>query len=89
MAYRVNSRGSLHDITLPRSWFVNLISPGTDLGKDTSFFVKFVSAIIELMQRIDAQVQRHPTPASGTEGQFIADGDLTIDFTGPLYIARM
>jgi len=89
MAYRVNSLGLLHNITLPRSWLINLISPGTDLGKDTAFFVKFASTIIELMQRINAQVQQHPTPAPGTEEQFIADGDLTIDFTGPLYIARM
>ena len=89
MAYRVNSRGVLHDVTLPRSWFINLISLGVDLKKDTSSFATFTSTIIELMQRIDVQVQQHPTPASDTEDKFITDGDLTIDFMGPLYIARM
>ena len=89
VAYRVNSQGVLHDVTLPRSWFINLISLGVDLKKDTSSFITFASTIIELMQRIDAQVQQHPTPASDTGSQFIADGDLTIDFMGPLYIVRM
>ena len=89
MAYRVNSRGVLHDITLPRSWFVNLIPLATDLRKDMSSLVAFASTIIELMQRIDAQVERDPTLASDTEEKFFADGDRTIDFMGPLYVARM
>ena len=89
MAYRVNSRHILHNVTLPRSWFINLISSGTDLRKDTLSLVTFASTIVELMQRIDALVQQHSTSASDTEEQFIADGDRTIDFMGPLYIARM
>ena len=90
MAYRINSRGNvLHNVTLPRSWFVNLILPGTDLGKDTSTFAMFVSTAVELMQRIDAQVQRYPMSASDTGEQFIADGIQMTDLTGPFYIARM
>jgi len=89
MAYRANSRGVLHDVTLPRSWFINLISLGVDLKKDTLSFATFASTIIELMQWIDTQVQQHSAPASNTEDQFIADGNLTIDFMGPLYISRM
>jgi len=90
MAYRVNSRkGVLHNVTLPRSWFINLILPGTDLGKDTSALLMFATTIIDLMQRIDAQVQRYFPPASDTGEQFTADGSRMTDFTGPLYIARM
>lgn len=89
MAYRANSRGGvLHDITLPRSWFINLI-PGMDLKKDTSTFFALVSTIIELMQRIDTHAQQYPTSTPGIEEQFIADGNRMTNLTGPLYIARM
>ena len=89
MAYRVNSRGGvLHNVTLPRSWFINLILPGTTLGKDTSAFLLFASTTIELMQQIDAQVQRY-IAFSEDEEQFIADGNRMTNLTGPLYIARM
>ena len=90
MAYRANSRGGvLHNVTLPRSWFINLILPGTDLGKDTSAFSIFASTIIELTQRIDAQIQRYRVFASDTGEQFIADGRRMTNFTGSLYITRM
>ena len=91
MAYRFNSRGGvLHNVTMPRSWFINLILPGTDLGKDTSTFSMFASTIIDLMQRIDAQVQRSFTVSAPETGeQFIADGSRVTSLTGPLYIARM
>jgi hypothetical protein len=82
-------RGAPHNVILPRSWFTNLILPGMDLRKDTPSFVAFASTMIVLMQRIDAQVQQHSMPASDAEEQFIADSDRTIDFMGPLYIARM
>jgi hypothetical protein len=82
----------LHNVTMPRSWFINLVHPDTDpkrdLEKDTSAFSEFASTIIELMQRIDAQVQWYIfTPEIG--GQFIADGSRITNITGPLYIARM
>ena len=91
MAYRVNSRGGvLHNVTLPRSWLINLILPGTNLGMNTSTFLTFASTIIELMRRVDAQVQRYPeSTESDTREQFIADGSRVTNFTGPLYIARM
>ena len=89
MAYRVNSRGGvLHNVTLPRSWFINLISSGSDLRKNTSTFLMFAETVIKLMQRIDVQVQRyHTSPDTGE--QFVADGSRMTNFTGPLYIARM
>lgn len=91
MAYRFNSRGGiLHNVTLPRSWFINLIIPGTDLGKDTSSFSMFASTIIELMQKIDAQVQQYLSKSSPeTVERFIADGSRVTSLTGPLYIAQM
>ena len=85
MAYRVNSRGVLHNVTLPRSWFINLILPGMDLRKNTWAFSMFASTMIELMRRIDAQVRE----SSDTGEQFIADGSRMTKFIGPLYIARM
>jgi len=90
MAHRANSCGGVpHNVIIPRSWFINLILPDTNLRKDTTTFSMFVSTIIEIMQRIDAQVQRYlmSTPDSGE--QFTADGSQTTDLTGPLYIARM
>jgi len=91
IAYRVNSRkGVLHNVTLPRSWFINLILPGTVLGKDTSTFLMFASTMMELMQRIDAKVQRYRTGSTSDTGeQFIADGTRLTGLAGPLYIARM
>ena len=90
MAYQTNFRGGvLHNVTLPRSWFISLILPDTDLRKDTSTLFAFASTIIELMQRINAQVRQYPTPASDTEEYFIADGNRMTDLAGPLYIARM
>jgi len=91
MAYKFNSHGgALHNVTLPRSWFINFILPGMDLGKDTSTFSMFASTIIDLMQRIDAQVQRyHTASAPETDEQFIAGGNQVTTLMGPLYIARM
>ena len=90
MAHRANSRGGvLHDVTLPRSWFINLILPDMDLKKDTSNLFALVSTIIELMQRIDAQVQQYLTSTSDVGEQFIVDDSRVTNLTGPLYIARM
>ena len=82
MAERANSgSGVLHNITMPRSWFINLNLPDADLEKDTSTFLTFAETIIWIMQEINEQVQ--------SEGLFFADGNRITDVTGPLYIARM
>ena len=82
MVERVNSgSGVLHNVTMPRSWFINLNLPGTDLEKDTSTFLTFAETMIEFMQQINAQTQ--------SEGKFIADGGRITDVTRSLYIARM
>jgi len=89
MARNATSRGGiLHNVAMPRSWFITLI-PDTDLRKDISTYSAFVEAMIDLMQRIDAQIQRLPTSASDSGGQFIVDGGGMTSFTGPLCIVRM
>jgi len=89
MARRTGFGGILHDVTMPRSWFINLILPNTDLERDTSTFSMFASTVIELMERINVQVQRHLASTSETGEQFIADGSQVTSLTGPFYIARM
>ena len=89
MARGVNSEGVLHNVTLPRSWFINLILPSMNLRKDTSTFFTFAETMIDLMQQIDAQVQRSLTSPSNTREQFVADGGPITDFTGALCVARM
>jgi len=82
MAHGFNSRrNALHDVTMPRSWFINLILPDKRLEKDTSTLPIFVGTIIELMLRVDGKIQ----PGE----KFTADGNRLTNFTGPLYIARM
>ena len=88
MAYRVNFRGVLHNITLPRSWFINLL-PDRDLGKNVSSFFVFAGTLIGLMQRIDAQAEGYSVFALDTVEQFIVDGIRMTSFMGSLYIARM
>jgi len=88
MARNVNLLGGvLHNVTMPRSWFIALILPDTDLRQDTSTFSTFAETMIDLMQQIDTQVLRFPTTAP--EEQFTVDGRRMVGFMGPLYIARM
>lgn len=90
MARKVDpQRGVLHDVALPRSWFINFILPHTKLEKDTTHFFKFVTTAIEFMQQIDAQVQRYPTATSTTKERFIVGSTRVTNLTGPPYIARM
>lgn len=79
----------LHEVALPRSWFINLLPPGIDPRKDISHLFKFASTMIEFMLQIDAQVQHYPTTASATKERFIVNGTRVTDSTGPLYVARM
>ena len=85
MAYRVYFRGVLHNVTLPRSWFINLLHPRPNLKKHTLRILPFTRAIIELMRRISKQLEQY----SDTGDQFKADGGRVNNITGPFYIARM
>ena len=91
VAHRAGSWGGvLHNVALPRSWFVNLGLLGADLRRDTSAFSMFVSTMVELMQGIDAQVRRYLTRSTSDAGEkFIVDGRRMTNLTGPVYIARM
>ena len=88
MAHKVGSRW-LHEVALPRSWFISLILPNTDPKKDASDFRNFVSTIIKFMQQIDAQTLRYPTATTTTRERFVVGGSRTTNLTGPLHIARM
>jgi hypothetical protein len=90
MSYKVNTQWrTLHEVVLPRSWFINFILPGTKLEKDTSYISDFTSIVVEFMHQIDAQVQRYPTVTSTSKRRFSTDGSRVTNLTGPLYIARM
>jgi len=89
IAYRVYFRGVLHNVTLPRSWFINLIRPHPNLRKHTSAILSFTRTIVELTQRVFQQVERYSPFPSDTGDQFRADGGRVTNITGPLYIARM
>lgn len=81
----------LHDIILPRSWFISFILPEADLKKDSTAIFEFVEDVIELLQRIDVQVQQSFESSYDFENgnQFTAEGSRVTGLTGPLYIARM
>jgi len=88
MGYRVRFRGILHNVTLPRSWFISLIRSHLDLRKHTTIR-SFTPTIVELMQDISKQVEQyHPFPPDARD-QFKADGGKVTNITGPFYIARM
>ena len=88
MADEVGSRG-LHEVALPRSWFISLILPDTDPKKDASDLRNFVSTIIKFMQEIDAQTLRYPTATTTPKERFVVGGSRATNLTGPLHIARM
>jgi len=79
----------MHKVTMPRSWFIALIHPDTDLKKDALAFFEFAETMIDLMRRIDTQIHRPPTSAHDPGEQFTVDGSKMTSFTGSLYIARM
>jgi len=50
MTHRANSCGGVpHNVIMPRSWFINLILPDTDLRKDAAAFIRnFTNLLIVL-----------------------------------------
>ena len=82
--------GVLHNIILPRSWLINIVLSETDLKKDSSTIFEFAADMIDLLQRVDAQVRHYLDPTSDFRAeQFAADGNRMTGLMGPLYIARM
>ena len=90
MAHNVDPQSRvLHEVALPRSWFINIILPGANMRKDPSLIFNFASTVVEFMHQIDAQVQRYPTATTTSNERFIAGAGRVDNFKGPLYIARM
>lgn len=89
MSHRFFYRGALHNVTLPRSWLINLIRPHTDLRKDRSMSQPFTRTIIEFVRQVSKQVEQYSPFPSDRVDQFRADGGRVNNITGPLYIARM
>ena len=89
MAYSVYFREKLHNVALPRSWFINLIRSHPNLRKQMSTLLPFTRTIIELMRRVFKQVEQYSPFPSDTVDQFRADGGRVTNITGPFYIARM
>ena len=90
MTRSANSLGGvLHNVTMPRSWFITLTLPRTGLQRDTSTFFAFAETMIDLIQRIDAQAQAPFASVFDTGEQFTVDGGRMTNFTGPLHVARM
>ena len=81
----------LHDIILPRSWLINSILPESNLKKRSATIVEFARGVVDLLQRIDVQVQLYFECGYDFDngGQFTAEGSPVTGLTGPLYIARM
>jgi len=51
----MTGRGTLHGVTLPRSWFISFSRSLPLLDKNTSYMPRFVNDTIELLRRIDNQ----------------------------------
>ncbi|KAF9647525.1 hypothetical protein BDM02DRAFT_3187952 [Thelephora ganbajun] len=89
LAYRfMTGRGTLHGVTLPRSWFIGLFRSLPPLGKHTSHIPHFVNDTIELLRRIDLQ-REHYNPQIFDNQQFKHNGSRLIPLYASVYIARI
>lgn len=92
MADRFKRHRSLHDVTLPYSWFISLSRSLPTLDKDTSYLPRFVNGTIELLghlnRRLDFQ-REHPNPQPTENHKFTYNGLSLGPMHTPMYIARM
>ena len=75
LSYRFTTRcGTLHGVTLPRSWVLALSRSLPLLDKSINYIAHFVNDTIELLRRIDNQQFDHygPRPATLYESVYIA-----------------
>lgn len=85
LSYRsMTERGILHGITLPRSWFINLLRSSPSLDKNTSYIPHFVNDTIELLRRIDLQREDYRD-----DQQFKYNGSRLTPMCASACIARM
>ena len=80
--------GTLHGVTLPRSWFIGLSRLLPLLDKNTSHIPRFVKDTIEFLRRMDSQRELY-NPQTADTHQFKYNGSRLIPFYASLYIARM
>ena len=80
--------GILHGITLPRSWFINLLHSSPPLDKNISYIPHFVNDMIELLRRIDSQREHYGSLSVGDQ-QFKYNGSRLSPMCASAYIARM
>jgi hypothetical protein len=57
--YKKRGEGNLHNLTLPRSWIINLLSQSVGEGKDLRCLLKFRDAAFELLRQL------HDSPNTG------------------------
>ena len=89
LAHRFTTgRGTLHGITLPRSWFISLSRSLPLLDKDTSHIPHFVNDTIELLRRIDLQRELY-NPQTADSQQFKHNGLRLTPLYASVHIARM
>jgi len=89
LSYRFTTgRGTLHGVTLPRSWFIGLSRSLPLLNKNTSYIWNFVNATIELLRRIDLQRERY-NPQTPDNQQFKHNGSRLTPLYASVHIARM
>ena len=80
-------RGTLHGVTLPRSWFVRLLRSRPVLDKNTSYIPHFVNDTIDLLRRIDLQRETY-NPHTDNQ-QFKFNGSKLTPVYASMFIARM
>lgn len=89
LSYRSTTEfGILHGITLPRSWFINLLHSSPPLDKNISYIPHFVNDTIELLRRIDSQREHYGSLSVGDQ-QFKYNGSRLSPMCASAYIARM
>jgi len=80
--------GSLHGVTLPRSWLTTILRSHPNLDKNTCYIPNFVNDTIELLRRIDWQRENY-NPQVVDDHQFKHNGSRLTPLYASIYIARM
>ena len=93
MAHRVTTgQRTLHDVILPRSWFINLSRLLPALDKNIIYLRRFATDLTELLRhfnrRLDLQ-REHPSPQTTDNHQFIHNGSSLGPLYASMYIPRM
>ena len=89
LTYRfMMGRGTLHDVTLPRSWLIGLSRSLPLLDKNTDYIPHFVNDTIELLRRIDSQ-REFNNPQTADSQQFRLNGSRLAPLSASVYITRM